>query len=56
LAVLSLVARNYIIIIIIIMSRDNSVVSLKNLTAVETSTIVKLLKPYVPVGTNRTST
>jgi hypothetical protein len=30
-------------------------VSVKNLTAIETSTIVKLLRPYVPVGTKRTS-
>jgi hypothetical protein len=29
-------------------------VSVKNLTAIETSTIVKLLSPYVPVGTKRT--
>jgi hypothetical protein len=29
-------------------------ISVKNLTAVETSTIVKLLRPYVPVGTKRT--
>jgi hypothetical protein len=26
----------------------------KNLTAIETSTIVKLLRPYVPVETKRT--
>jgi hypothetical protein len=30
-------------------------VSVKNLTAIETSTIVKLLRPYVPVGTKRTT-
>jgi hypothetical protein len=30
-------------------------VSVKNLTAIETSTVVKLLRPYVPVGTKRTS-
>jgi hypothetical protein len=29
--------------------------SVKNLTPIETSTIVKLLRPYVPVGTKRTS-
>jgi hypothetical protein len=29
-------------------------VSVKNLTAIETSTIVKLLRPYVPVGMKRT--
>jgi hypothetical protein len=29
--------------------------AIKNLTAIETSTIVKLLRPYVPVGTKRTS-
>jgi hypothetical protein len=29
-------------------------VSVKNLTTVETSAIVKLLRPYVPVGTKRT--
>jgi hypothetical protein len=28
-------------------------VSVKNLTAIETSTIVKLLRPYVPVGMKR---
>jgi hypothetical protein len=28
--------------------------NLKKLTAIETSTIVKLLRPYVPVGTKRT--
>jgi hypothetical protein len=27
----------------------------KNVTAIETSTIVKLLRLYVPVGTKRTS-
>jgi hypothetical protein len=34
--------------------RASNPVSVKNLTAVETSTIVKLLRPYVPVGTKRT--
>jgi hypothetical protein len=29
-------------------------VSIKKLTAIETSTIVKLLRPCVPVGTKRT--
>jgi hypothetical protein len=36
--------------------RANNPVSVKNLTAIETSTIVKLLRPYVPVGTKRTVT
>jgi hypothetical protein len=27
----------------------------KNLTAIETSTIVKMFRPYFPVGTKRTS-
>jgi hypothetical protein len=35
--------------------RARNPVSVKNLTAIETSTIVKLLRPYVPVGTKRTS-
>jgi hypothetical protein len=30
--------------------RASNPVSVKNLTAIETSTIVKLLRPYVPVG------
>jgi hypothetical protein len=34
--------------------RASNPVSVKNLTAIETSTIVKL-RPYVPVGTKRTS-
>jgi hypothetical protein len=34
--------------------RANNPVSVKNLTAIETSTIVKLLRPYVPVGMKRT--
>jgi hypothetical protein len=34
--------------------RANNPVSVKNLTAIETSTIVKLLRPCVPVGTKRT--
>jgi hypothetical protein len=34
--------------------RASNSVSVKNLTAIETSTIVKL-RPYVPVGTKRTS-
>jgi hypothetical protein len=34
--------------------RASNPVSVKNLTATETSTIVKLLRPYVPVGTKRT--
>jgi hypothetical protein len=34
--------------------RATNHVSVKNLTAIETSTIVKLLRPYVPVGTKRT--
>jgi hypothetical protein len=36
--------------------RASNPVSIKNLTAIETSTIVKLLRPYVPVGTKRTTT
>jgi hypothetical protein len=35
--------------------RASNPVSIKNLTAIETSTIVKLFRPYVPVGTKRTS-
>jgi hypothetical protein len=35
--------------------RASKPVSVKNLTAIETSTIVKLLRFYVPVGTKRTS-
>jgi hypothetical protein len=35
--------------------RASNPVSVKNLTAIETSTIVKLLSSYVPVGTKRTS-
>jgi hypothetical protein len=35
--------------------RASNPVSVKNLTAIETSTIVKLLRPYVPVGKKRTS-
>jgi hypothetical protein len=38
-----------------LMYRATNPVSVKNLTAIETSTIVKLLRPYVPVGTKRTS-
>jgi hypothetical protein len=34
--------------------RASNPVSVKNLTAIETSTFVKLLRPYVPVGTKRT--
>jgi hypothetical protein len=34
--------------------RASNPVSIKNLTTIETSTIVKL-RPYVPVGTKRTS-
>jgi hypothetical protein len=34
--------------------RASNPVSVKNLTAIETSIIVKL-RPYVPVGTKRTS-
>jgi hypothetical protein len=36
--------------------RASNPVSVKNLTAIETSTIVKLLRPYVPVGTKSTQT
>jgi hypothetical protein len=35
--------------------RASNPVSVKNLTAIETSTIVKLLSPYVPIGTKRTT-
>jgi hypothetical protein len=36
--------------------RASNPVSVKKiLTTIETSTIVKLLRPYVPVGTKRTS-
>jgi hypothetical protein len=35
--------------------RASNPVSVNNLTAIETLTIVKLLRPYVPVGTKRTS-
>jgi hypothetical protein len=35
--------------------RASNPVSVKNLTAIETSIIVKLLRPYVPAGTKRTS-
>jgi hypothetical protein len=35
--------------------RASNPVSVKNLTAIETSIIVKLLRPYVPVETKRTS-
>jgi hypothetical protein len=34
---------------------SNPVSVKKNLTAIETSTIVKLLRPYVPVGMKKTS-
>jgi hypothetical protein len=34
--------------------RASDPVSVKNLTPIETSTIVKLLRPYVPVGTKKT--
>jgi hypothetical protein len=33
--------------------RASNPVSVKNVTAIETSTIVKLLRPYVPVGTKK---
>jgi hypothetical protein len=33
--------------------RASNPVSVKNLTAIETSTIVKMLRPYVPVGMKR---
>jgi hypothetical protein len=35
--------------------RASNTVSVKNLTTIETSTIVKLLRPYVPVGMKRTN-
>jgi hypothetical protein len=35
--------------------RASNPVSVKNLTTIETKKIVKLLRPYVPVGTKRTS-
>jgi hypothetical protein len=35
--------------------RASNPLSVKNLTVIETSTIVKLLRPYVPVGMKRTS-
>jgi hypothetical protein len=35
--------------------RASNLVSVQHLTAIETSTTVKLLRPYVPVGTKRTS-
>jgi hypothetical protein len=35
--------------------RASNPASVKNLTAIEISTIVKLLRPYVPVGTKRAS-
>jgi hypothetical protein len=35
--------------------RVSNPVSVKNVTAVETSTVVKLLRPFVPVGTKRTN-
>jgi hypothetical protein len=35
--------------------RSSNPVSVKNLTAIETSTIVKFLRPYVPMGTKRIS-
>jgi hypothetical protein len=35
--------------------RAGNPASVKNLTAIETSTIVKLLRPCVPVGTKGTS-
>jgi hypothetical protein len=35
--------------------RASNPLSVKNLTVIETSTIVKLLRPYVPVGTKRTN-
>jgi hypothetical protein len=34
--------------------RASNPVSVKNLTAIETSTIVKFLRPYIPVGTKKT--
>jgi hypothetical protein len=35
--------------------RASNPVSVKNLTTIETSTTVKLLRPYVPLGTRRTN-
>jgi hypothetical protein len=35
--------------------RASNPVSVKNLTTIETSATVTLLRPYVPVGTKRTS-
>jgi hypothetical protein len=35
--------------------RASNLVSVKNLTVIETSTIVKLLRLYVPMGMKRTS-
>jgi len=35
--------------------RASNPISVKNLTAIQTSTVVKLLRPYFPVGTKRTS-
>jgi hypothetical protein len=35
--------------------RTSNPVSIKRLNAIETSTIVRLLRPYVPVGTKRTT-
>jgi hypothetical protein len=35
--------------------RASNPLSVKNLTTIETSTIVKLLSPHVPVGMKRTS-
>jgi hypothetical protein len=35
--------------------RASNPVSVKNLTAIETSIIVKFLRPYVPVGTKTTN-
>jgi hypothetical protein len=35
--------------------RASNPASVKNLTAIETLRIVKLLRPYVPVGMKRTS-
>jgi hypothetical protein len=34
--------------------RASNPASVKNLTGIETSTSVKFLRPYVPVGTKRT--
>jgi hypothetical protein len=35
--------------------RASNPVSVKNLIAIETSKIVKLLRPYIPTGKKRTS-